>query len=73
MIDTLISGDKIRAYEVTSTHFLAFRLQQFAMASILDPISVVLNCTFGGIRQGALGDPAMGEIFKRYWSRLMPS
>jgi hypothetical protein len=65
MIDTLISCDKMRAYELISTNFLAFCLQRFTGASILHPISVVLNCTFGDIRQGVIGGPAMGEIFKR--------
>ena len=42
-----------------------FYLQQFAAASILDPISVVLNCTFGDIRQDVISDPAMGASLQK--------
>jgi ketopantoate reductase len=50
---------------VTVAHFLVLYLKRQAAASILEPISTVLNYSYGDIRQGLTINPAIGEIFKR--------
>ncbi|KAE9380912.1 hypothetical protein N431DRAFT_523369 [Stipitochalara longipes BDJ] len=65
MISTLISCRKLGAHEEGSEQFLLWRLQKMAPTSILEPISTILNCSSGDIRQGLIDDPAMREIFNR--------
>jgi len=64
LIYTLIACPRLNAYEVTSAHHLDFRLKRFAAASILEPISTLLNCSYSEIQQRLADDPAMREIFK---------
>ncbi|PMD31011.1 hypothetical protein L207DRAFT_573105 [Hyaloscypha variabilis F] len=65
MINTLHSCRKLVVQEKGSEAFLLWRLQRITSASILEPISTLLNCSYGNIRQGLVDDPAMREIFNR--------
>jgi ketopantoate reductase len=65
MINTLHSCRKLVVRENGSGAFLLWRLQRITSASILEPISTLLNCSYGNIRQGLVDDPAMREIFNR--------